>query len=145
MHHIRPAIDNDFPSLLACDPYARSHAERQAFLREKTAAGAVLLAERDGNVSGFVVQEPGFFGQGFISLIAVADAARRSGVALALLAAAQDRCTTDKLFTSTNASNLAAQALFAQAGFVPSGCVENLDPGDPELIFFKALGSTRAQ
>jgi len=145
MHHIRPAVDSDFPSLLACDPYAQAHAERQAFLRETTAAGAVLLAERDGGLKGVFVLESGFFGHGFISLVAVAGAARRSGVALALLAAARQRCTTAKLFTSTNASNLAAQALFAQAGFVPSGRVDNLDPGDPELIFFKALGSTRAQ
>ena len=38
---------------------------------------------------------------------------------------------------STNASNTAANALFAKAGFEGSGIVYNLDPGDPELIYVK--------
>jgi len=29
--------------------------------------------------------------------------------------------------------------LFARAGFVPSGIIENLDEADPELIYFKAV------
>jgi ribosomal protein S18 acetylase RimI-like enzyme len=143
MLHIRPATADDFSSLLACDPYAHAHAPRRTFLREKTAAGAVLLALRDGAAQGFVVKEPGFFGHEFISLVAVSAKARRNGVALALLQAAHGRCATAKLFTSTNTSNRAAQALFARAGFAPSGCVENLDPGDPELIFFKPAGPAR--
>jgi len=29
------------------------------------------------------------------------------------------------------------RALLAKAGFEPSGLIENLDPGDPELVFVK--------
>jgi hypothetical protein len=42
------------------------------------------------------------------------------------------------LFSSANLSNVAAQRLFVRAGFIESGRVENLDPGDPEVIYFKA-------
>ncbi len=56
---------------------------------------------------------------------------------LRLLAAAEDACRTEKLFTSTNASNGAAQRLFASAGFVRSGQIEHLDEGDPELVYVK--------
>ncbi|WZB72100.1 hypothetical protein WJ968_11125 [Achromobacter xylosoxidans] len=46
-------------------------------------------------------------------------------------------CDTAKLFTSTNQSNVAARRLMAKAGFVPSGMIENLDEGDPELVYVK--------
>ena len=44
-----------------------------------------------------------------------------------------------KLFTSTNQSNAAMHAFCAAAGFVRSGVIENLDDGDPEIVYFKAL------
>ena len=59
------------------------------------------------------------------------------GVALRLLQAAVTACDTAKLFTSTNQSNVAARRLMAKAGFVPSGMIENLDEGDPELVYVK--------
>lgn len=65
--------------------------------------------------------------------------AARRGVGLRLLAAAMAACRTAKLFTSTNQSNLAAQRLFAGAGFVRSGHIEHLDEGDPELLYVSFL------
>jgi hypothetical protein len=53
------------------------------------------------------------------------------------------RCATRKLFTSTNESNRAMRDLLAHAGFEPSGVVQNLDPGDPELIYFKDKNAER--
>jgi hypothetical protein len=48
-------------------------------------------------------------------------------------------CQTPKLFSSTNQSNHPMQALFAKAGFVPSGMIHNLDPNDPEIVYYKAV------
>ncbi|WP_332862543.1 GNAT family N-acetyltransferase [Janthinobacterium svalbardensis] len=76
-----------------------------------------------------------FFGHGFVSLVVVAPGQQRRGVGLRLLAAAEAACQTEKLFTSTNASNGAAQRLFASAGFVRSGRIDHLDEGDPELVY----------
>jgi L-asparagine transporter-like permease len=63
-------------------------------------------------------------------------------VARALLRALEHRCATPKLFTSTNVSNLPMQALLATSGFVLSGIVHNLDPGDPELVYVRFLGAS---
>ncbi len=72
--------------------------------------------------------------------IVVASPHRRRGVGLRLLREAEAQCTSRKLFTSANASNEGAQALFRRAGFVRSGIIENLDPGDPEVIYFREAG-----
>ncbi len=53
-------------------------------------------------------------------------------------------CTTQRLFTSTNRSNAAMQAFLPKLGYIPSGVVDNLDEGDPELIFFKYLRNRTA-
>ena len=44
---------------------------------------------------------------------------------------------TPKLFSSTNRSNRPMQALFAKVCFEPSGIIHNLDPDDPELVYYK--------
>jgi hypothetical protein len=31
------------------------------------------------------------------------------------------------------------QALFAKAGFEQSGMIQNLDPQDPEILYYKAV------
>ena len=48
-------------------------------------------------------------------------------------------CLPDKLFTSTNQSNTQMQALCETLGYVKSGWVDNLDEGDPEIIYFKRM------
>ena len=45
------------------------------------------------------------------------------------------RCTSDKVWVSTNLSNTPMQKLIASEGFQMAGFVDGLDPGDPELIF----------
>lgn len=138
---VREGSVSDFEGLLACDPYSASFAGRHAVISAALVEGAVLVAEEVSGLVGFAVLDYRFFEMGFVPLVAVAPSARRRGVALALLAAAEAACTTQKLFTSTNESNTVAQALLRRAGFIPSGRVENLDPGDPELIFYKEVGS----
>ena len=38
--------------------------------------------------------------------------------------------------------NAAALALFQKLGFSRSGQIDNLDPDDPELVFFKDVGQS---
>ncbi len=49
------------------------------------------------------------------------------------------RCDTPKLFTSTNQSNQPMQQLLDALGYLPSGVIHNLDPGDPELVYMLNL------
>ncbi len=137
--HARAAVKADMPALLECDAYAQSNEPRRLTLSRWCTEGSVLLAEAEGQVLGFLVLEHSFFGHGFIPLICVRRLSRGSGIARFLLARAELLCQTSKLFTSANASNEPAQALFVSAGFAQSGAIENLDSGDQELVFFKRL------
>ena len=64
---------------------------------------------------------------------------RREVERSALVRACESDCVAPKLFVSTNESNLPMQALLAKLDYAPSGRVENLDEGDPELIYVKFL------
>lgn len=137
--HVRLATAADLSDLLLCDSFAGSSERRRADLDAWCRNGSILLAESEGSALGFAVLEHSLFGHGFVPLVCTRESSRGQGVASLLLAAAGNRCRTGKLFTSANRSNVAAQALFAHAGFVPSGTIENLDAGDPELVFYKAV------
>ena len=43
----------------------------------------------------------------------------------------------EKLWTSTNQSNAPMCALLSRLGFILSGQIDNLDDGDPELVFVR--------
>lgn len=133
----RVAHAGDVEAMLACDAYAQMHASRGDAVRAGVTKGHCQVALRDGQVAGYALTHDDFFGYGFVSLVVVAAGQQRRGVGLCLLAAAVAACRTAKLFTSTNQSNLAAQRLFASAGFVRSGQIDHLDEGDPELVYVK--------
>ena len=82
-----------------------------------------------------------FYAQAFISMLFIHASYRRQGVGLALMKHLQESVppSSKKLFTSTNLSNLPMQSLLAQLNFKLSGVIENLDEGDPELVYFKPL------
>jgi GNAT superfamily N-acetyltransferase len=111
----------------------------QGLVAEATQAGCCYVAEDDGELLGFVILEYSFYAYGFVSLLHVHEDHRRQGVATALMAHAEDACTTPKLFTSTNGSNTPMQHLCARLGFMPSGVILNLDHDDPELVYVKRL------
>jgi GNAT superfamily N-acetyltransferase len=76
---------------------------------------------------------------GFLSLLVVAKESRRRGVGRALLERSMAICTTAKLFTSTNESNMPMRLLLRDERFEESGVIHNLDEGDPELVFFRRV------
>ena len=112
---------------------------RRPMIARAFAEARVSVARVDDVVRGFVISDTSFFDQGFVRLLLVHKDFRRRGLATALMRAAELNCETDKLFTSTNQSNLAMQQLCERTGYQRSGIVENLDEGDPELIYVKRL------
>ncbi|MGJ7544262.1 N-acetyltransferase family protein [Variovorax sp. LT1R16] len=134
---VRPALRSELDVLLQCDSYAQSNESRVEELRFALETQSCLVAEVASEAVGFVLLQYSFFGNGFIPLVCVPGHRRGHGFGLQLLVAAEQHCRTKKLFASTNSSNTVAQRLFTKAGFAPSGTIENLDVGDPELVYFK--------
>lgn len=137
---IRPAVRADIPALVTVDPIALTDVDRRQSIARWAAAGQCHVAERGGKVVGYVALTRSFFHQPFIELLMVAEHDRRSGVGLALI----EHCKTAsaaaaKLWSSANRSNEAMRALLVKAGFAESGSIDNLDEGDPEVVFLLRL------
>jgi GNAT superfamily N-acetyltransferase len=135
---IRLATPADLDLVIGIDPVADADASRRKFLEAALQSGECWLSERAGLSLGFAVLQYSFYGNGFVPLLVVQPAFRRQGVGRALLEYVASACTTSKLFTSTNESNTAMRSLLAGARFEPSGIIY-IDPGDPELVFFRRL------
>ena len=136
---IRDANYSDRDGILAIDEIAQCDQERIDFIDRVLDSATCLVADSNGTVIAYGVLEYSFFGNGFVSMLYVAKSARRRGVGRSLMRALANQCKASKLFTSTNESNSAMRALLATLGYVPSGVIENLDPDDPELVFFLNL------
>lgn len=96
-----------------------------------------FIQKTDSTIAVFLIFTTDFFECSFISLIIVKPSVRRKGVATDLLAYFVDKAPTSKIFSSTNSSNTPMQKVFDLTGFKKSGYIENLDEGDPEIIYFK--------
>lgn len=136
---IRLAEPGELNVVVRIDSVAQVEPQRRSLLEAALHSGACWLAERAGVALGFVVLQYSFYGNGFVPLLVVGSSFRRQGVGRALLEYVASVCTTSKLFTSTNESNTAMRSLLTSARFEPSGVIYNLDPGDPELVFFRRL------
>jgi ribosomal protein S18 acetylase RimI-like enzyme len=113
--------------------------ERRELLAADFRGRHLWLARVGKTVAGFAVFAPSFFGRWFIELLVVHPDHRRQGVATALIRRCEAECPAKEIFTSTNESNTPMQRLLDGLGYERSGYVENLDPGDPEIIYFKRL------
>lgn len=138
MISIRKAGRDDIAALVAVDPLLLTDTSRRRRIAGWAAAGQCHVAVRANRVVGYVALTRDFFHQPFIEMLIVGADERRSGVGLALV----EHCIAEtppvaKLWSSTNRSNIAMQALLGRAGFVQSGVVHNLDEGDSELIYLR--------
>ena len=141
---VRIAQSVDIDSIVELDPIARQEPGRRTFIAQAVAAGqcwAATAAEDASALVGYGVLDRSFFGHDFIPLIVVKRSARRRGVATAIMRTLELQCQGGKLFTSTNRSNIAMRQLLGRLGFIRSGQIENLDDGDPELVFVKLRSS----
>jgi N-acetylglutamate synthase-like GNAT family acetyltransferase len=138
MGSIRKAVLEDISGLSHCDSEF-GFGSRNEFVERAIQRGGGYVLEQEGKVIGVAVLEYTFFEHGFISLIYVNPAVRRTGVGQKLLQYLVSTCQTPKLFSSTNQSNRPMQELFAKVGFEECGKIHNLDPNDPEIVYYKAV------
>ena len=136
---IERASSEDFEHICALDETVHGRRARRRLIETACASGHISVARVDEVIRGFVIADESFFGQSYVRLLMVHPDFRRRGLATALMRAAELDCQTGKLFTSTNQSNIPMQRLCDRLGFLKSGYIENLDEGDPELIYVKML------
>jgi len=136
---VQQAVDSDFPALVALDKLVPGSSERRSSLSSAIASKKCYKAVVNGEVLGFIILEETFYGHAFISFMIVHPGHRREGIATALITYAESVAPTDKLFTSTNASNTEMQRLCEAQGFTRSGAIENLDDEDHEIVYFKQI------
>jgi len=135
---IRAASSDDVADLVAADPFAQINAGRRAAIAEWVDAGHCFVAQSDGRVVGYSVLDRTFFDSFFIKLVAVAETDRRTGVGTSMIEHLIGLIPPgEKLWTSTNRSNVPMRALLPRLGFIESGQIDNLDEGDPELVFVR--------
>lgn len=137
---VERATEDDYADICAIDTAHVGDDSRCEYLAKAIMARHCLIAREAGQALGFGVVENSFFGNPFIELLIVHTDHRKRGVGMAIIHYIEKTCPSPKLFTSTNESNIPMQKLCEKLGFVRSGYVENLDEGDPEIIYFKRLG-----
>ncbi len=138
----RLAQPEDVDALIALDAIARHAPQRRSFIAQAIASRQCWVAADAHDASlltGYGVLNDAFYDHPFIALVVVRESARRRGIAGAIMRTLEAQCRGSKLFTSTNASNAPMQGLLSKLGFIRSGQIDNLDEGDPELIFVKFL------
>lgn len=146
MTTIRLARTADIPAVVALDTIAAFNEERREAISAWVAALQCHVAVDGNRILGYLALTRSFFRSPFIEMLMVAAAARRTGVGRFLVMRAIELTGGDeKLWASTNASNAPMRTLLEDLGFVASGVVENLDPGDPERIYLHwPAGAPRA-
>jgi len=138
-YEVRIATPADLAGLRFIDPLLRADPDRAESVKQAVEQGRCLAVLDGDGVAGYVVLNDQFLGQAFVELLIVGPAHQRQGIGTLLLREAERVCGRQKLFTSCNRSNLPAQCLFEKCGFQRSGQIYNLDEGEPELVYFKAL------
>ena len=120
-------------------PHALHYDHHLSFIRHALGTKECLVAEIDGAVAGFVVWDRGFYARPFMWMLGVDPAHQHEGIASTLIEHVESLNAGHNLYTSTNESNGVMQGLLTKRGFTAVGRLENLDPGDPEIFFFKRV------
>ncbi|WP_439668894.1 N-acetyltransferase domain-containing protein [Cupriavidus necator] len=138
---VRIATTNDLSSITELDVIAQRENSRLEAIATALSRKQCWVAEAvDSNfvaISGYGILDRSFFGQHFIPLVVVRSSMRRQGIARTIMETLDAQCRGEKLFTSANQSNLPMRKLLLGAGFVESGFIDHLDPGDPEIVYVR--------
>jgi ribosomal protein S18 acetylase RimI-like enzyme len=132
---IRPARAGDQASVVALDTIATHDPARADEITAWLAQGLCFCAEVEGVVAGYGVLQLHFFGRPFLEMLMVGEGYRSRGIGTTLIVHAARLAAGEQLWTSTNQSNQPMRRLLEHLGFTPSGVIEGLDEGDPELVF----------
>jgi ribosomal protein S18 acetylase RimI-like enzyme len=128
----------DLDDIVEIDEEVIGNNSRCEYIRKAIEEERCIVANDKKLIVGFLIFDTRFFDCSFISLIIVRPTERRKGYATSLIEYFVNISPTKKIFSSTNKSNQRMQEVFKANGFIQSGIIENLDEGDPEIIYFKS-------
>jgi GNAT superfamily N-acetyltransferase len=132
----------DVESICLIDEIIIGDKSRHDFIADAVSRGDCLVARMEGvpMAVAFVVLDRRFIIENFfISLLVVHPDFRRKGVATRLIEYAEKMCPSNKVFTSTNSSNSMMRKLLRSMQYLQTGVIENVDEGDPEIVYFKII------
>ncbi|MFF2878543.1 GNAT family N-acetyltransferase [Gottfriedia sp. NPDC057991] len=135
---IRNADLNDCESVVILDSQIIESRMRENQIKLSIKENRCIVCELNGSIVGFMIFHKFFFGHLFIDLIIVSPNMRRLGIAKNLMKYVEV-FSEKKLFSSTNRSNIQMQKVFQSLGYIESGFIDNLDEGDPEIIYVKLI------
>jgi ribosomal protein S18 acetylase RimI-like enzyme len=136
---IRTAEHDDARSLVTLAALVVGQPRAAQLVRAHVERNELLIADEHGEVVGCLAYRTDWFGCTFVSLVVVAESARRRGVARALFEAVERRSPSPRLFSSTEETNVASIRMHRALGFSASGYIDNLPQGYRELLFYKRL------
>ncbi len=113
--------------------------KREARITEAILDNECFVILANDRAVGFVIFNYRFFNQGWIELIIIEKKYRGKGIGGQAFDLICKQCKTNKIFTSTNTSNIQMQKALSKVGFSFAGEINGLDEGDPELFYYKRL------
>jgi GNAT superfamily N-acetyltransferase len=116
-----------------CDAIA-SFDEWRAATSEVIASGRCVVAGREDRVEAYALTSHWFGSKPFVEVVFVAPAARRCGLASALLSFIEPTCNGKRLWVTTGLQNNGMQALLHSRGYELCGVIEKLAK-IPELVY----------
>ena len=139
---VRRGQTADAAALKALDAIVPLDSRRALAIDDWLAHDVVFVALADDRPVGYAVFNHDFFDQGNVDMLMLHPEWRGRRVGELLLRALEPVCDTPKLFCTTNLSNHRMQRLLGRLGYAACGFIDELDPGDPELVYVKKLGET---
>jgi ribosomal protein S18 acetylase RimI-like enzyme len=134
---IRQGEDHDLQSLCRLDQEARIESDRRELVREAILEKRCWVLESEKDILGYGILTHGFFGRSFLELIYIDELQRSKGYGPTLISFLEAHSRSSDFFTSTNLSNAHMQHVLQKLGYEQSGIINNLDPGDPEIVYVK--------
>jgi GNAT superfamily N-acetyltransferase len=138
--NVRKAAITDAQSIKNIDTIVPLNPTRAEMIDTWLHKDIVLVAEIDERIIGYGVLNHEFFHQSQIDILMISKEHRGKGIGEAILLALEKYTDTSKMFVTTNISNHSMQKLLFRNGYKPCGYIDELDPGDPELVFVKHIG-----